>query len=69
MSGYELTRLIRQRERVTGAHLAIIAITASAMEEDKALCIDAGMDGYLSKPIQMMAIRAALAPWLPEEVQ
>jgi two-component system sensor histidine kinase/response regulator len=69
MSGYELTRLIREREKVTGAHLAIIAITASAMEDDKALCIEAGMDGYLPKPIQMLAIRTALAPWLSEELQ
>jgi CheY-like chemotaxis protein len=69
MSGYELTRLIREREKVTGAHLAIIAITASAMEDDKALCIEAGMDGYLPKPIQMLAIRTALAPWLYEELQ
>ncbi len=69
MNGYEMTRLVREREKTSGAHLAIIAITASAMEEDKALCIEAGMDGYLAKPIQMMAIRAALAPWLPEERQ
>lgn len=68
MSGYEITRLIREREKVSGVHLAIIAITASAMEEDKALCIEAGMDGYLSKPIQMLAIRTALAPWLPEDL-
>jgi CheY-like chemotaxis protein len=69
MSGYEMTRLIREREKVTGAHLSIIAITASAMADDKALCIAAGMDGYLAKPIQMLAIRTALAPWLSEELQ
>jgi CheY-like chemotaxis protein len=38
------------------------------MEEDRALCIEAGMDGYLSKPIQMLEIRTALAPWLSEEL-
>ena len=69
MGGYEMTRLIREREKVTGAHLAIIAITASAMAQDKAQCIAAGMDGYLSKPIQMMAIREALAPWLPQDLR
>lgn len=69
MGGYEMTRLIREREKVTGAHLAIIAITASAMEQDRALCIEAGMDGYLSKPIQMMAIREALAPWLQQALR
>ena len=66
MSGFEVTRRIREQEKLTGAHLAIIAITASAMEQDKALCLEAGMDGYLAKPIQMAAIRAALAPWLQE---
>lgn len=68
ISGYEVTRRIRAREQHTGAHLAIIAITASAMEEDKALCLQAGMDGYLAKPIQLAAIRAALAPWMQQVV-
>jgi two-component system sensor histidine kinase/response regulator len=66
ISGYEVTRRIRAREKQTGAHLAIIAITASAMDEDKALCLQAGMDGYLVKPIPLAAIRAALAPWMQQ---
>ncbi len=52
MDGFQCTALIRERERTTGGRLPIIAITAHAMEGDAARCLAAGMDGYLSKPIQ-----------------
>jgi PAS domain S-box-containing protein len=52
MCGLEATRAIRDRERRTGAHLPIIAATAHALKGDRELCIAAGMDGYVSKPIQ-----------------
>jgi CheY-like chemotaxis protein len=52
MDGFECTTIIRERERTTGAHLPIIAMTAHAMKGDEARCLSAGMDGYLSKPIQ-----------------
>jgi two-component system, sensor histidine kinase and response regulator len=52
MDGFQCTALIRKREQMTGGRLPIIAITAHAMEGDEARCLAAGMDGYLSKPIQ-----------------
>jgi two-component system sensor histidine kinase/response regulator len=51
MDGYETTVRIREKERLTGAHTPIIALTAYAMEGDKERCFAAGMDNYLSKPI------------------
>jgi signal transduction histidine kinase/ligand-binding sensor domain-containing protein/CheY-like chemotaxis protein len=53
VDGLEATMAIRQRERVTGAHIPIIAMTAHAMQGDKERCLTAGMDGYVSKPINV----------------
>lgn len=52
MNGYEATSIIREKERKKGIHIPIIALTAFAMKSDKDLCIDAGMDGYISKPFK-----------------
>jgi CheY-like chemotaxis protein len=52
MGGFECTAIIRQREEMTGKHLPIVAMTAHAMKGDEARCLAAGMDGYVSKPIQ-----------------
>ncbi|MGH9356750.1 MAG: response regulator, partial [Terriglobia bacterium] len=52
MGGLEATAAIRNREKTTGEHLPIVAITARAMVGDRERCIAAGMDGYVSKPIQ-----------------
>ncbi len=51
MDGIEATRQIRLLEKHTGEHLPIIAMTASAMKEDRESCLSAGMDAYMSKPI------------------
>jgi two-component system, sensor histidine kinase and response regulator len=52
LSGFEATAAIREREQVTGTHTPIVAMTAHAMKGDRERCLEAGMDGYVSKPIQ-----------------
>ena len=52
MDGFEATRILREREKTNGRHQPVVAMTALAMNGDKERCIEAGMDGYLSKPIR-----------------
>jgi PAS domain S-box-containing protein len=52
MDGFEATAAIRAREQVTGNHVPIVAMTAHAMKGDRERCLDVGMDGYISKPLQ-----------------
>ncbi len=51
MDGFEATGLIRDSEERTGSHVPIVAMTAHAMKGDKERCLEAGMDAYVSKPI------------------
>jgi len=51
MNGFEATSTIREKERARGGHIPIVAITAYALEKDKEECLAAGMDAYMSKPI------------------
>jgi two-component system sensor histidine kinase/response regulator len=52
MDGLEATLAIREKERRTGGHIPIVAMTANAMKGDQERCLAAGMDGYVSKPIR-----------------
>ncbi|HLY63712.1 MAG TPA: response regulator [Terriglobia bacterium] len=51
MDGFKATAAIRERERRTGGHIPIVAMTAHAMKGDQERCLASGMDGYASKPI------------------
>jgi CheY-like chemotaxis protein len=61
MGGLEATGLIRERERATGGHLPIVALTALAMRGDAEKFLEAGMDGYVTKPIAASDLLQALA--------
>ncbi len=63
MDGLEATRAIRERERGTGRHQVIIAMTASAMKEDVEQCLMSGMDDYLSKPVRLEVLQGMLEKW------
>lgn len=58
IDGCEATGIIRAKERVSGTHLPIIAMTANVMKGDKERCIAAGMDGYVAKPFQVAEVFA-----------
>jgi two-component system, sensor histidine kinase and response regulator len=60
MDGLEATAAIRNKEQVSGSHQLVIALTAHAMKGDQLRCLDAGMDGYLSKPIRTQELDAIL---------
>ncbi len=60
LDGMETCKRIRAAERETGLHLPIIALTAHAMSTDREKCLRVGMDGYLSKPVQVPELIAAL---------
>jgi CheY-like chemotaxis protein len=60
MDGFEATRRIRLSEQGTAFHQRIIALTAYAMSGDRARCLEAGMDGYLTKPLAALALDQVL---------
>jgi len=60
MDGLEATRAIRERERPDGRHTPIVAMTANALESDRQLCLDAGMDAFLTKPLESARLQATI---------
>ncbi len=70
MDGLEATRRIRSQEPGVGRHdearrVPVIAMTAHAMQGDREMCLQAGMDDYVTKPVSIKALAAVLAKWLP----
>jgi two-component system sensor histidine kinase/response regulator len=61
MDGLAATGAIRQREQKSGTHLPIFAMTAHAMKGDRERCLEAGMDGYITKPVRFSDIEQTLA--------
>jgi two-component system, sensor histidine kinase and response regulator len=63
MDGLEASRKIREMEGSAGTHIPIIALTAHAMQGDRQHCLDAGMDDYLSKPLDPRKVFQAIEHW------
>ncbi|MCP5242085.1 MAG: response regulator, partial [Burkholderiales bacterium] len=66
MDGFELTQTVREMESGM-KHTPIVALTANALKGEKEHCLDAGMDDYLSKPVQLEDLRITLEKYLPVE--
>ena len=67
MDGFEATKAIREHEAGSGRRTPIIALTAGVMEAERVHCVEAGMDDFLSKPIDVRALKAVLAKWSGDE--
>jgi two-component system sensor histidine kinase/response regulator len=68
IDGIEATKAIREQEKSTGLHQPVIAMTALAMTGDRERCLAAGMDGYLSKPIDLQKLDEVLAVYADRRV-
>ncbi|MCJ8519493.1 PAS domain S-box-containing protein [Pseudorhizobium tarimense] len=64
MNGHQATQKIRELQKQTGGHVPIIGVTAHALESDKQLCLAAGMDDYMSKPISPELLEQKIRQWL-----
>jgi CheY-like chemotaxis protein len=68
LNGLEATQRLRERERATGRHVPIIALTAHAMKGDAERCLASGMDGYVAKPLQVEELLCAIRAAVPTPV-
>jgi CheY-like chemotaxis protein/HPt (histidine-containing phosphotransfer) domain-containing protein len=66
MDGFQLTAAIRKGEKDGGRHATIVAITANALQGEAERCLAAGMDDYMSKPVDLKVLRDKLRKWLPQ---
>jgi PAS domain S-box-containing protein len=64
VDGYEATMQIREFEKASGRHTPIVALTAEGRSGDKSRCFASGMDGFLTKPIEVDRLKEALEMWL-----
>ena len=64
MDGFQTTAAIRNREKESGAHVTIIALTGLTTESDRKACMEAGMDAYLGKPIRSKELFEAVERYL-----
>ena len=69
IDGIEATRAIREKERTNGNHQPVIALTAHAMKGDQERCLNAGMDGYLSKPIRPQELDEILDKYVARRIE
>ena len=69
MDGLEATREIRAKEQQLGKHVTIIAMTANAMTGDRERCLEAGMDEYIPKPVDVMKLVEVLEKINPQAGQ
>jgi CheY-like chemotaxis protein len=60
MDGVEATRIIREHEKESGRHVPIIAMTAHAMSGDREKLLEAGFDGYVTKPVDLRQLNAEM---------
>ncbi len=67
MNGHDAARRIRELERGQGHRVPIIGVTAHALDADRDLCLDAGMDDYMAKPISPELLEEKIALWLGKE--
>ena len=66
LDGYDLTRRIRSSEKGADKHLPIVAMTANALAGEAEKCLGVGMDGYMSKPVDLKKLEETLRHWLPD---